>query len=139
VEGKPSSTPRRGEEGPPPYADPEHPTGKEHCARIDWLMAHPEWPGHVGVEPDFDEEDIAIVDRTWEERGEEGEAEIRGRCLFFWKFKPKFGMVQKRVTAQGGWGRRPEGDAPRSEASALGARWLLPARPQPPSYCHLRG
>src|SRR5208282_4740222 len=49
------------------------------------------------------------------------------------------GMVQKRVTTQGGWGRRPEGDAPRSEASALGARWLLPARPQPPSYCHLRG
>src|SRR5271157_253680 len=49
------------------------------------------------------------------------------------------GMVQKQVTAQGGWGRRPEGDAPRSEASALGARWLLPARPQPPSYCHLRG
>src|SRR5208337_4486718 len=47
------------------------------------------------------------------------------------------GMVQKQVTAQGGWGRRPEGDAPRSEASALGARWLLPARPQPPSYCHL--
>src|SRR5271157_5488383 len=49
------------------------------------------------------------------------------------------GMVQKRVTTQSGWGRRPEGDAPRSEASALGARWLLPARPQPPSYCHLRG
>jgi len=43
------------------------------------------------------------------------------------------GMVQKRVTAQGGWGRRPEGDAPRSEASALGSRWLMPARPQPPS------
>jgi len=43
------------------------------------------------------------------------------------------GVVQKRVTAQGGWGRRPAGDAPRSDASALGARWLLPARPQPPS------
>jgi hypothetical protein len=28
-----------------------------------------------------------------------------------------------------GWGRRPQGNAPRSEASALGARWLLPARP----------
>jgi len=48
------------------------------------------------------------------------------------------GMVQKQVTARGGWGRRPEGDAPRTEASALGARWLLPARPQPPSFCHLR-
>jgi len=42
------------------------------------------------------------------------------------------GMVQKRVTAQGGWGRRPKGDDPRSEASALGARWRMPARPQPP-------
>ena len=30
-------------------------------------------------------------------------------------------------------------DAPRSEASALGARWLLPARSQPPNYRHLRG
>ncbi len=36
-------------------------------------------------------------------------------------------------------GRRPKGDAPRSEASALGARRLLPARPQPPSYCHPPG
>ena len=35
-------------------------------------------------------------------------------------------------TPRDGWGRRPQGDAPRSEASALGARWLLPARPQPP-------
>ena len=48
------------------------------------------------------------------------------------------GMVQKRVTAQGGWSRRPKGDAPRSEASALGARWLLPARPQPPSRASRR-
>ena len=39
---------------------------------------------------------------------------------------------------RGGWGRRPEGDAPRSEASALGARWLSPARPQPPSSSHLQ-
>ncbi|MGO8901231.1 MAG: hypothetical protein ACLQU5_23180, partial [Isosphaeraceae bacterium] len=42
-------------------------------------------------------------------------------------------MVQKQVTPRGGWGRRPKGDAPRSEAFALGARWLSPARPQPPS------
>ena len=27
----------------------------------------------------------------------------------------------------------PKGDAPRSEAAAPGARWLSPARPQPPS------
>src|SRR5208283_5067754 len=40
---------------------------------------------------------------------------------------------------RGGWGRRPKGNAPRSEASALGARWLLPARSQPPNYRHLRG
>src|SRR5271157_5213437 len=38
-----------------------------------------------------------------------------------------------------GWGRRPKGNAPRFEASALGARWLLPARSQPPNYRHLRG
>jgi len=40
---------------------------------------------------------------------------------------------------RGGWGRRPKGNAPRSEASALGARWLLPARSQPPNYRHLHG
>ena len=43
------------------------------------------------------------------------------------------GMIQKQVAAPGGWGRRPQGDAPRPEASALGVRWLLPARPQPPT------
>jgi len=47
-------------------------------------------------------------------------------------------MVQTQVTAQGGWGRRPKGEAPRSEAGALGARWLSPARPQPPRSCHPR-
>ncbi len=52
--------------------------------------------------------------------------------------RERVGTVQKRVTAQGGWGRRPQGDAPRSEASALGARWLLPARPQPPRSCRPR-
>ncbi len=44
------------------------------------------------------------------------------------------GMVHKWVTASGGWGRCPEGDAPRSRACALGARRLLPARPQPPVF-----
>ena len=39
------------------------------------------------------------------------------------------------VTGPGGCGRRPDGDAPRSGANALGARWLVPARPQPPIYC----
>src|SRR5208337_1927028 len=43
------------------------------------------------------------------------------------------GMVQEQVTRRGGWGRRPKGVAPRSETSALGARWLSPARPQPHS------
>jgi len=43
------------------------------------------------------------------------------------------GMVQKRVTAQGGRGRRPQDEAPRFEASAPGALLLLPARPQPPN------
>jgi len=43
--------------------------------------------------------------------------------------------VHTWVTASGGWGRSPEGDAPRSEASALGARRLLPARPQPAIFC----
>ncbi len=69
----------------------------------------------------------------------------------FWRFPMLKGMVPQSprwrvglVCAKGaklscrgntprdGWGRRPQGDAPRSEASALGARWLLPARPQPP-------
>src|SRR5271157_289398 len=49
-----------------------------------------------------------------------------------------FSWFKSRFTPRGGWGRRPKGDAPRSEASALGARWLSPARPQPPSSCHLR-
>jgi len=40
---------------------------------------------------------------------------------------------------RGGWDRRPKGNAPRSDASALGARWLLPARSQPPNARHLRG
>ncbi len=63
----------------------------------------------------------------------------RGEC---WGILPKrfawpvSGMVQKWVTASGGWGRRPEGDAPRSKATALGARRLLPARPQPPIFWH---
>jgi hypothetical protein len=52
---------------------------------------------------------------------------------------PIAGMVQKQVTAQGGWGRRPQGDAQRSEGSALRARSMSPARPQPPGSCHLRG
>jgi hypothetical protein len=43
-------------------------------------------------------------------------------------------MVHDCVTATGGCGRSPEGDAPRSEAAALGARRLLPARPQPPNF-----
>src|SRR4029077_7171504 len=38
----------------------------------------------------------------------------------------KMGIVQNQVTVWGGWGRRPEGDAPRSDASVPGARWLSP-------------
>ncbi len=39
---------------------------------------------------------------------------------------------KRRSQLRGGWGRHPKGDAPSSEAGALGARSLLPARPQPP-------
>ncbi len=39
------------------------------------------------------------------------------------------GMVQKQVTAQGWLMSTPEGDAPGSDADALGARWLSPAGP----------
>src|SRR5208337_4545635 len=46
---------------------------------------------------------------------------------------------KSRLQLRGGWGRGPKGNAPRSEASALGTRWLLPARSQPPNYRHLRG
>ena len=35
----------------------------------------------------------------------------------------------------GWWGRRPEGDAPKSEACVWGSL-ALPARPQPPTICH---
>src|SRR5271157_2817334 len=45
---------------------------------------------------------------------------------------------KRRSQLRGGWGRRPKGDAPRSESGALGARWLSPARPQPPRSCHPR-
>ena len=45
---------------------------------------------------------------------------------------------KSRLYLRGGWGRRPEGDAPRSEASVLGARSPWRARPQPPSSCHLQ-
>src|SRR5208283_5486906 len=37
---------------------------------------------------------------------------------------------KRRSQFRGGWGRRRKGDAPRSAAGALGARSLLPARPQ---------
>src|SRR5208283_2509285 len=47
-------------------------------------------------------------------------------------------MVQKQVTPRGGWARRPKGGAPGSEASAVGARWLSPARPQPPSRVEIQ-
>ncbi len=46
----------------------------------------------------------------------------------------QMGMVRNWVTASGGWGQSREGDAPRSEAAALDARRLLPARPQPPNF-----
>jgi len=42
-------------------------------------------------------------------------------------------MVHTWATASGGWGRSPESDAPRSEASALGARPPRRAQPQPPN------
>jgi hypothetical protein len=45
---------------------------------------------------------------------------------------PMRAWFKRRSQLRGGWGRRPKGDAPRSAAGALGARWLSPARPQPP-------
>ncbi len=47
-------------------------------------------------------------------------------------------IVDTWETASSGWDRRPEGDVPRSEPSALGARRLSPARPQPPISCEPR-
>ena len=47
---------------------------------------------------------------------------------------PNLGMVQKRVPAKrGGWGRRPKGNAPRSEAAALGGSLAAATRSQPPN------
>ena len=44
-----------------------------------------------------------------------------------------------RVTAQGWLGRRPRGVTPDPRLAArLAARWLYPARPQPPRSCHRR-
>jgi hypothetical protein len=45
---------------------------------------------------------------------------------------------KRRSQLRGGWGRRRKGDAPRSAAGALGARSLLPARPQLPRSSHPR-
>src|SRR5271157_5106958 len=56
-----------------------------------------------------------------------------------WKLCQNEAWFKSGLQLRGGWGRRPKGNAPRSEASALGARWLLPARSQPPNYRHLRG
>jgi hypothetical protein len=47
---------------------------------------------------------------------------------------PAVGMVQKWVTALGGWGRRLTDDAPRLEASALGAIWLCQLDPRHPRF-----
>ena len=44
----------------------------------------------------------------------------------------KAAWFESGLQLRGGWGRHPKGNAPRSEASTLGARWLLPDR-------HLRG
>jgi hypothetical protein len=49
------------------------------------------------------------------------------------------GTVQKRVTAQGGWGRRPAGDAPRSEASALGLAGYCQLDPSHPAIVTCEG
>jgi hypothetical protein len=75
--------------------------------------------------------------------GQPGQGDGVGQCLPGDVTTPqnapnKAAWFQKQVTPRGGWGRRPKGDAPRSEASALGARRLSPTRPQPPSSCHLR-
>ena len=56
-----------------------------------------------------------------------------------WQSVAKLAWFKSGLQLRGGWGRRPKGNAPRSEASALGARWLLPARSQPPNSRHLRG
>jgi hypothetical protein len=53
----------------------------------------------------------------------------------------KRGLVREQVTVPGGWGRRPKGDAPRSEAGALGARWrcqLDPSHPPDAVYTGVR-
>ncbi len=60
--------------------------------------------------------------------GEPGRAADRQACAAWFK---------RRSQLRGAWGRCPKGDAPRSEAGALGASWLSPARPQPPLSCDL--
>ena len=54
------------------------------------------------------------------------------------KHQNKAAWFKSGFQLRGGWGRRPKGNAP-IRASALGARWLLPARSQPPNSRHLRG
>ena len=61
------------------------------------------------------------------------------RVVSHWVHQAKSAWFKSGLQLRGGWGRRPKGNAPRSKASALGARWLLPARSQPPNYRHLRG
>ena len=65
---------------------------------------------------------------------------VTGRWEYLgWQSVAKLAWFKSGLQLRGGWGRRPKGNAPRSEASALGARWLLPAQSQPPNYRHLRG
>ena len=49
---------------------------------------------------------------------------------WLWDIGPRSSFLME---AGGGWGRRPNGDAPRSEDSAPGARGMSPARARPPS------
>ncbi len=55
-------------------------------------------------------------------------------CATCWsRCSHELAWFKRRSQLRGGWGRRPKGDAPRSEAGALGARSLWPARPRHPA------
>src|SRR5271157_5450334 len=67
------------------------------------------------------DEDFLAFERVVEETLRPRRMRLCAYCLMpkHWHFVAWF---KRRSQLRGGWGRRPKGDAPRSEAGALGAR-----------------
>jgi hypothetical protein len=83
---------------------------------IQSLVPESGWPHPIRPIQSTLQVHVRIISRVSSEMrsgGDRGDGKHQNEAAFG-------GMVQKRVTAQGGRGRRPQGEPPRSEASALG-------------------